>query len=159
MPALPCRRNTRDRTCTSNMTITPRSPPPPAGRAPPTALARPATDARYDRGRGCRKKEREGLGRKWERLGEIQPWKPMMCCGNTKMYISTNTRPNRSVRYDVTRSLEAARHAPRTIPNVAPPTASPVSLGLAATPRASRARTRAGARTLTFCRSSSRTRA
>jgi hypothetical protein len=83
----------------------------------------------------------------------------MMCCGNTKMYISTNTRPNRSVRYDVTRSLEAARHAPRTIPNVAPPTASPVSLGLAATPRASRARTRACARTLTFCRSSSRTRA
>jgi hypothetical protein len=162
MPALPCRRNTRDRTCTSNMTITPRSPPPPAGRAPPTALAKPATDARYDRGRdweACRKKERVGPGG-WERLEETQPsWKPMTCGCNTKRYISTNIRLNRSARYDVTRSLEAARLAHRTTPSAAPQTASPVSLGLAAIPRASRARTRACARTLTFCRSSSRTRA
>jgi len=37
--------------------------------------------------------------------------------------IITDTPLNRSARYDVTHNLEAARPAPRTIPNAAPPIA------------------------------------
>jgi hypothetical protein len=108
-------------------------------------------------GKNGRQKETE---RDREAMGGTQRrWKPMTRDCNTTRDITTDTTLHRSVRYAATRNLEAARPAPRTTPNAAPQTASPASPGLAATPRASRARTRVCARTLTACRNSSRIRA